>query len=64
MVVLERGKLPPARAPRVRTARPVFQAVSRAPVPNPVETVVAVDLPEVYAARSGAGPGNGAAGRR
>ncbi|WP_159042504.1 helix-turn-helix domain-containing protein [Streptomyces sp. IGB124] len=33
---------------RSRTARLVFQAISRAPVPNPVEAVVTVDLPEVY----------------
>lgn len=33
---------------RSRTARLVWQAVSRAPVPHPVEAVVTVKLPEIY----------------
>ncbi|MEW2615002.1 ATP-binding protein [Streptomyces sp. NPDC047880] len=33
---------------RSRTARLVFQTISRAPVTNPVEAVVTVNLPEVY----------------
>ncbi|MCC5032446.1 ATP-binding protein [Streptomyces sp. WAC 00631] len=37
---------------RSRTARLVFQAISRAPVPNPVEAVVTVNLPEVYGSAS------------
>ncbi|MFD9280294.1 helix-turn-helix domain-containing protein [Streptomyces mirabilis] len=37
---------------RSRTARLVFQAISRAPVQHPVEAVVAVNLPEVYGSTS------------
>ncbi|MEU3430540.1 hypothetical protein [Streptomyces gardneri] len=37
---------------RSRTARLVFQAISHAPVPNPVEAVVTVNLPEIYGSTS------------
>jgi hypothetical protein len=37
---------------RSRTARLVYQAISRAPVTNPVEAVVTVNLPEVYGSTS------------
>ncbi|MFJ4278460.1 helix-turn-helix domain-containing protein [Streptomyces massasporeus] len=37
---------------RSRTARLVFQAISRAPVQHPVEAVVTVALPEVYGSTS------------
>ncbi|MEU6611571.1 ATP-binding protein [Streptomyces shenzhenensis] len=37
---------------RSRTARLVFQAISRAPVQHPVEAVVTVNLPEVYGSNS------------
>ena len=37
---------------RSRTARLVFQAISRTPVQHPVEAVVTVNLPEVYGSTS------------
>ncbi|MFB7941755.1 helix-turn-helix domain-containing protein [Streptomyces sp. NPDC056049] len=39
---------------RSRKARLVYQAMSRSPVPHPVEAVVMVDLPEIHGSSTGA----------
>jgi hypothetical protein len=41
---------------RSRTARLAYQAVSRSPVPHPVEAVVTVDLPEIHGSSSTGAP--------